>query len=151
MKPELDRQLVKEHPTLFADRHADMRTTAMYWGFECGDGWYELLKDACDKIEPILAANKKADPLGWKCGLYRASQVKEKYGTLRLYLSGASNEVYKIVDELEHKSSTICEECGKPGKIIGGNWLYCRCRDCYEILINEGYTLDEYDRREGYE
>lgn len=148
MRKELDSKLTTEHPTLFADRFADMRTTCMCWGFECGDGWYDLLKEACDKLEPILAACKEKDPEGWKFGYYRASQVKEKYGTLRFYLSGAPVECDAIVDEAERKSAETCEECGKPGKVVGGGWLYCRCRECFQKLVDEGYTLGDYDAQE---
>jgi hypothetical protein len=38
MKQELDEQLCAKYPKIFVNRHADMKTTAMCWGFECGDG-----------------------------------------------------------------------------------------------------------------
>src|SRR5690554_1975647 len=109
MSPQLDKKLVREHPTLFASRYAPMSDTAMCWGFACGDGWYEIIKEAADKLEPILRSCKERDPEGWKLGYYRASQVKEKYGTLRFYLTAAPDEAYMIVDELERKSAQICE------------------------------------------
>src|SRR5258708_24760433 len=30
-----------------------MRTTAMCWGFDVGNGWYELLKEAAIQLEPL--------------------------------------------------------------------------------------------------
>lgn len=47
MSPELDKQLCERYPKIFRDRHADMRTTAMCWGFDCGDGWYNIIESAC--------------------------------------------------------------------------------------------------------
>lgn len=190
MKPELDAQLVKDHPILFASRYADMRTTAMCWGFECGDGWYGLLKEAADKLEPLCRADyekyaplEKAwykhirngiaftakvpfifsvlykivnsiqpnvynSPLYYYGGPPRALQVKEKFGTLRFYMTHQTEEMDAIITEAERKSSVTCEECGKPGKVIGGGWLYCRCRECYQKLIDQGYMCGDYDERE---
>lgn len=166
MKRELDEQLVKDHPILFNSRYADMRTTAMCWGFECGDGWYGLLKEAADKLEPLCAAiyEKEAAKEKWYYrhirdamaplarlprplnklwnllytivdflqpnvygnALYyyggppcRASQVKEKFGTLRFYMTSQTPEMDKIIEKACRKSAKTCEECGKPGKVVG--------------------------------
>lgn len=51
MSPELDERLVKKYPKIFKDRYADMRTTAMCWGFECGDGWYNIIDALCANIQ----------------------------------------------------------------------------------------------------
>lgn len=51
MSPELDEQLCKKYPKIFADRHADMRTTAMCWGFEIGDGWYDIIDSLCRVLQ----------------------------------------------------------------------------------------------------
>jgi hypothetical protein len=127
MSPELDLKLVQEHPTVFADRSGDMRSTAMCWGFDCGDGWYGIIKEAADRLEPIFAQCKANDPEGWSFGYYRATQVKEKFGTLRLYLSAASDEAHQIAIDAEKQSETVCEECGKPGELRGRGWYYTAC------------------------
>ena len=57
----------------------------------------------------------------------RVSQVKEKYGGLRFYVGGAPREVHDIIDECERLSYTICEVCGKPGKLREGGWLRTLC------------------------
>jgi len=41
MKTELDEKLCAYYPLFFRNRHGDMRTTAMCWGFDCRDGWYK--------------------------------------------------------------------------------------------------------------
>ena len=51
MKPELDKQLCERYPQIFANRYADMTTTAMCWGFECGDGWYNIIDQLCAQIQ----------------------------------------------------------------------------------------------------
>jgi hypothetical protein len=47
MRKDLDEALCAKYPLIFKDRNADMRTTAMCWGFECGDGWYNILDTLC--------------------------------------------------------------------------------------------------------
>jgi hypothetical protein len=47
MNDELDKQLCAKYPLLFKDRNADMRTTAMVWGFCHGDGWFNIIDILC--------------------------------------------------------------------------------------------------------
>lgn len=190
MDRELDERLVSEHPILFGDRYGSMRVTAMCWGFDVGNGWYDLLKEAADKLEPLCHEwNEKYknlekpwykpirniiartaefrtlwmilyhttqflnpdifnSPIYYYGGPPRAAQVKEKFGTLRFYMTHSSDEMEAIIDEAERKSAITCEACGKPGKVVGGGWLYCRCRECFDKLLAEGYTLGNYDERE---
>ena len=51
MKTELDKKLCKDHPKIFANRNGDMQTTAMCWGFDCGDGWYDIINNLCYLIQ----------------------------------------------------------------------------------------------------
>jgi len=51
MKKELDEQLVKKYPKIFVNRRGDMRETAMCWGFECLDGWYDIIDNLCRVIQ----------------------------------------------------------------------------------------------------
>jgi hypothetical protein len=47
VRKELDEALCARYPLIFKDRNADMRTTAMCWGFDCGDGWYNIIDTLC--------------------------------------------------------------------------------------------------------
>lgn len=125
MKRELDEALVKDFPNLYSDRHGDLRTTAMCWGFECGSGWEPLLRELSEGLE------KEILKLPVEHRQYcRASQVKEKYATLRFYMSSQTDEMDYLIGEAEHKSAITCEECGKPGKCRGDGWYYTACDDC---------------------
>jgi len=128
MHEELDKKLVKDFPLLFTDRHGDMKETCMCWGFDCGNGWYKLIREASEKLEPLIAQYKKEHP-----GDYhpRAVQVKEKFGTLRFYMSSETDEMGMILTEVEDKSDTICEECGSVGELRTGGWLKTLCANCY--------------------
>ena len=51
MRKELDEKLCEKYPLIFRDRHANPRKTCMYWGFDCGDGWYNIIDALCHNIQ----------------------------------------------------------------------------------------------------
>jgi len=51
MTKELDEKLCKTYPKIFANRNGDMRNTAMCWGFNCGDGWYQIIDSLCSNLQ----------------------------------------------------------------------------------------------------
>ena len=125
MKAELDAALVRDFPLLYSDRNAPMQTTCMCWGFECGDGWEPLIRALSAKLEAAIAALPEADRPN-----YKAMQVKEKFGTLRFYLTMGTDEMFAAVDEAEAQSAETCEGCGQPGKRRGGGWIVTECDGC---------------------
>lgn len=60
MTRELDEKLCEKYPKIFANRHGDMRTTAMCWGFSCGDGWYWLIDRLCSNLQWNTDHNNKS-------------------------------------------------------------------------------------------
>lgn len=89
------------------------------YGCECGDGWYGLIYSMCKELEAI--------------GGFEPLQIKQKYGTLRVYGNCADERGYEIIDKYEELSATVCEECGENGseREIGG-WLISMCKKCYK-------------------
>lgn len=61
-----------------------------------------------------------------------AVQVKEKYGTLRFYMSCETDEIIDLISDAEALSSQTCESCGEPAKMRGKFWLEVKCDKCYE-------------------
>jgi hypothetical protein len=94
MKSELEEKLFTDFPLLF-EKNADIRTSCMGFGFECGDGWYELLRELCERLYPLVE-KIVPDEFGYSC---RASQVKEKYGTLRFYMDASTDEMNDLIEE----------------------------------------------------
>ena len=47
MRKELDEALVAKYPQIFKNRFGDPRETLMCFGFECGDGWYNIIDVLC--------------------------------------------------------------------------------------------------------
>ena len=59
MNEKLDAELCSTYHKLFANRYADMKTTAMCWGFDCGDGWYNIIKALCSNIQHHIDSSVK--------------------------------------------------------------------------------------------
>jgi len=101
----------------------------------------KLLREINGFLEWISPLIHKKIPS--KCKKYEpyhpsASQVKEKFGTLRFYMSTETDEMSKIIDEYERKSEVTCESCGKPSKLRNCyGWVYNCCDKCWLALIKE--------------
>lgn len=120
MSPDLDKKLVERYPDLFQNRYKSALQTAMCWGFDCGDGWYQLIDTLCERIESRVQVYK-AEPV-------IVDQVKEKFGTLSFYYSGGDDRIAGMVVMAEQYSAYVCETCGNKGQIRNKNhWLYTAC------------------------
>jgi hypothetical protein len=127
MKKELDEALVRDFPNLYVDRNGDMKSTLMCWGFP-GDGWEPLIRELSEKLEKLIIEYKKEHPNAEYSP--RALQVKEKYGTLRFYMTTSTDEMESLIDGAESKSAKTCENCGSSGKLRRGGWLRTLCNEC---------------------
>ena len=132
MNQELDNRLCVNYPKIFADRHKAVNHSNMGFGIECGDGWYRLIDLLCGMIQRhqlCLERNGKSEHQ------VVASQVKEKFGGLRFYVSGGDDVAYAYIDFAEKMSFMICENCGShlgaPSSDRG--WMKTLCPECREI------------------
>lgn len=125
MTPERSQELVALFPDLFSDVYHKL-PYAMF-GFECGDGWFELLKDLILDLKQIVPIWKEGDEYH-----YNVAQVKEKYGTLRFYMNFETEAMTHLIREAEKRSAQACEECGDSGELWQkGMWIYTRCEKCW--------------------
>jgi hypothetical protein len=95
---------------------------------EHGPGWFPLLI----QLEPRLAT---------LCPEYQLLQVKEKFGTLRIYPAALEcDSVSEFLAEIaaaERASEAVCEDCGSPGKLTCEHGCYLtRCTPCLEAWKN---------------
>ena len=124
MKKELDELLCQKYPLIFANRHLPMNETAMCWGFDCGDGWFNILDQLCSSIQHHIDWKNKKEPVVEQVV---ADQIKEKFGTLRFYYSGGDDYIAGLVTMAESMSGVTCEDCGKPGRSRGFGWITTVC------------------------
>ena len=84
-----------------------------------GDGWYDIIDSMCNEIA-------RTDPA---C---RFEQIKEKFGTLRVYAQSYTKEADRAIRKAEEASAETCEACGAPGSTAGGGWIRTLCTSCRE-------------------
>lgn len=127
MNEELDKKLVEKYPKIFANRNGDMRTTAMYWGFECDDGWYWLIDNLCNSIQTYIDNNPHLE-----ITQVIATQVKEKFGGLRFYITGGDDIIEGMIWLAENMSFNMCEKCGNKENVsqTASGWIKTLCDKC---------------------
>lgn len=96
----------------FSDRPPIISANA----FSIGAGWYGIVKRL---IEDLIE-------LGWNKEI---CQVKEKFGSLRFYISSGNTEIFNRIHVAEAESCVTCERCGTAGQLRGGGWLATLCEE----------------------
>lgn len=119
MSPKLDTTLCEKYPKIFVLRHT--RSTSIGGsGFQCGDGWYDLIDRLCQILQECTDHGGGPQIV--------AAQVKEKFGGLRFYAHGLNDRMLGMITMAEALSHTICDVCGDRGKTVERNAVYLtRC------------------------
>ncbi|NVH73679.1 hypothetical protein FSB08_14155 [Paraburkholderia sp. JPY432] len=127
MSPELGARLRANYPLIFtAESISDpgypdlpaMPSAFASWGFECGDGWFDLIDALCATLQNATANGAPQ---------VVATQVKEKFGVLRFYANGHNAVQEGMIELAEIISSRLCEVCGNRGRVIRDEWIRTRC------------------------
>jgi hypothetical protein len=150
MRLELDKLLCEKYPKMMVNRNKDMKETCMCWGFECGDGWFNILDQLMSNIQHHIDWNNQNFDKGYKqykqVAQVTLDQVKEKFGTLRFYYTGGDDIIDGMVRMAESMSGCTCEECGNIGKSRGGGWIHTYCDPCEEAReLARKKAADEYE------
>lgn len=194
MKQELQEKLYKKYPKLFVQKDLSMRYTAMCWGIETGNGWYNIIDNTCRLIQWHIDQSRKerAMALVYNRRLQKAingntkdlerfydklytdkaqipervqeevekknfrpvkeavpqiqfTQVKEKFGTLRMYTNSYDDYIDGVIALAEMMSSVTCEVCGIPGRQTKGGWVQTLCVRCAKQENRELYSEEEIE------
>lgn len=152
MSPDLDKQLCDKYPKIFANRNKSPQTSCMAFGFEIGDGWYNIIDLLCETLTYTFTTSVEIDeedgkrlgiePSTWKRDnevkyffpveppQVVADQVKEKFGTLRFYY------------HLEYSDKNI--ELVKTGKYKDLETINRRYSDYIDGIVRFAETLSAH-------
>jgi len=121
MNPKNTNKLFEDFPELYVGKDKPLTENLMAFGFECMDGWFDLIYELSGKIVEL-------DP---KC---EAIQVKEKFGLLRFYVGPTTIEILDLREDYEDMSSGICESCGSTEGVsqTKRGWITTLCKKCME-------------------
>ena len=133
MTPESQNELFAKYPKIFRQKDLPKNQTAMCWGIDTGDGWYNIIDTLCHQIQWHIKhnLNKGEDP---EAVNVEAIQVKEKYGGLRFYYNGGNDFINGLVNMAEGMSEKTCEECAAPGTQNEFGWISTLCTPCRDTL-----------------
>ncbi|KAK0462724.1 hypothetical protein IW261DRAFT_175753 [Armillaria novae-zelandiae] len=108
--PEWQTEFMTKYPSLFTD--SEMQK----WGLQCGRGWEGLIREICNELKGKNVV---------------FTQIKGKYGKLRIYVSKADQETRRYLEEMEEISGKVCENCGRTGNMaVSNGWLFATCEEC---------------------
>lgn len=108
MTPENIQRLFERFDHLYRGRHLPLSQNLMSEGFDCGDGWYDLIYELSEQIEAYRQTDTEAADL-------IVVQVKQKFGELRFYVRPRIWEVEKMIEVARDRSRRTCELTGQPG------------------------------------
>ena len=161
MSPELDQHIREKYPLIFQNA-CEM---------SMGDGWFDIIDKLCANIQVHIdnVANQRKYTIDWNkdvndpdydwsdksffkreerkvpelVELVVASQIKEKFGTLRFYYYGGDDYIRGLEAMADSMSAITCEECGHPGQRHSTkkkSWIRVLCDKHAE---EQGYIEDE--------
>ena len=88
------------------------------------------LVNQCQKynLKPIIGIRENDKKKGdW---ITKVTQIKEKFGGLRFYVTGTSDKNWKLIHKAEEKSLSVCEVTGSEVEVGTWNdgWIRTICR-----------------------
>tara|TARA_Y100000310_G_scaffold234485_1_gene237473 strand:+ start:5057 stop:5482 length:426 start_codon:yes stop_codon:yes gene_type:complete len=119
--------LFNTYPKIFIGKDKSIQESLMPFGFECDDGWFDLINELCRLIVFEMKYNSTSN--------VEVTQVKEKLGGLRFYYIGGDERIDGAVAFAERMSYIICEQCGRRGNFCSFNgspygWKKTLCVEC---------------------
>jgi hypothetical protein len=138
MKELLAAELYTKYPSLFCLKDNRNEPIGAY-GIECQDGWFEILSSLCFMIaqqERNIEGNNKyrvsknQEPIVYES--FRFTQIKEKFGGLRVYYYGGNEYTRGLIGMAESWSYHTCEKCGSKGSPDKRGWIMTLCESCKE-------------------
>ena len=103
-------------------RHPRLFPTGTRVDIPIGPGWHAILTNLFDELAQLLEAAPRP---------FHIVQIKEKFGTLRVYLSHPTDAANAAIDRASRLSAGTCEFCGAPSTIRNRDgWFTTQCDPC---------------------
>jgi len=117
-------------PQWFAN-NGNTSISLMKLGFECHDGWFKIIWELFERLEPLVAESAADGP-------FEVLQVKQKMGGLRVHLSRSNTAIKDAIQVAQERSVITCELCGEAGFLDWENdWYQTLCTACRERILNQ--------------
>lgn len=134
MKQELENKLITEFEDFFEPEQirTDPAKSCMYWGFECGDGWYAPIYMILKSMAVYRRCDKREESPWDEIVVH---QVKQKFRGLRFYTGSVPEEIQDKVSAIifagEIQANRTCEGCGIFDEDLAGSGFGSNlCEEC---------------------
>lgn len=129
LQKEKNKLLVEEYPFLlprnvFTDELASEYDYEFTWLDEMPETWKNAFGlKMCQELKEVLIKTNSLND-------FRIQQIKEKYGTLRVYSNFINDEIERVIRKYEEMSMMFCIKCGKPTRWISKWYIAFLCDNC---------------------
>lgn len=122
-----------------------LRPKIGYFGQYC---WYRSIPigwrkafgiQLCKEIKSALKRSR------YKNDEFVITDIKEKFGELRIYEAGAPKEVDDIIHKYEYISSNTCIKCGRIATRHSKGYILPYCDNCHDNQIAFSHYYKDYD------
>jgi hypothetical protein len=131
MHTEKMEKLFQEFPDIF-------QRERLIHGFECQDGWLQLIRTLAIRIREHQAQYSHLENL-------EIVQVAQKMGELQVIFRGGNSVIQNLIREAGQESQSVCELDGEPASglfVCAPHWFRYLCGNCSEL---HGYmTIEDY-------
>ncbi len=107
MRDELDALLCEKYPKMMVNRNKPMQETCMCWGFECGNGWFNILDQLMSNIQHHIDWKEKQRQYAMD---YNEMAAQAKTGNFDLF----EKRMESVVDQAYKEK--------KLGEIVAGDF-----------------------------
>ena len=107
MNKKLDELLCQRYPKMMVNREKSMQDTCLSWGFECGDGWFNILNQLMSNIQHHIDWKEKQHN---RATMYNEIAQAGKSGNTELFADLVAKE-YAYQPTIS--SDYIREQCEK--------------------------------------
>ena len=92
--------------------------------WECGKGWWQMIEKVASAIDSFNADHPET-PI-------EVSQIKQKFGGLRIYQYNAPEDIRQLIDHAIEASWRTCEKCGSTTGVTTNleGFRLTLCPDC---------------------
>ncbi len=121
MDEKFEKRIISTYRYMFPSDEimGDETKSCLFWGFECGTGWENLLENLFKEID---ATHPPED--------FKIAQIKSKFGSLRFYVDYDTQIIGDIISKYENLSYNTCEQCGASPAAPEGRWVTTLCEKC---------------------
>lgn len=107
------------------------------WLDEIPDGWRKAF--GLDLLKDLKKALIEDNLLNEFC----FSEIKEKYGALRIYGFNYGPCTNDVLDKYENLSRFICVRCGEKAEYVSQSWICPWCEDCMKEFNDSFKPINE--------